>query len=200
MGGVRGYGRFLDATRGLCVESCRCPGGHALGIDGRSPNQPRENSSGGYDVLPGSAREISVTTNGTAYVIGDDPVGPAGNYGIHRWNGTTWVQVAGYGSKVSVSSDGLLWAITADLQISRANSSGGYDVLPGAAYAIAAAPHGMAYVIGTSPTGPGGYQIYQYTGTTWVPVPGGYGVAIAVSPDGSTVYALSSDSSIHAYY
>ncbi|MDQ6941745.1 MAG: hypothetical protein M3169_04420 [Candidatus Eremiobacteraeota bacterium] len=160
----------------------------------------RSNGAGGYDVLPGSAREISVTTNGTAYVVGDDPVGPAGNYGIHRWNGTTWVQVVGYASKVSVSSDGLLWAITADLQISRANSSGGYDVLPGAAYAIAAAPHGMAYVIGTSPTGPGGYQIYQYTGTTWVAVPGGYGVAIAVSPDGSTVYSLGSDSSIRAYY
>lgn len=160
----------------------------------------RSNGAGGYDVLPGSAREISVTTNGTAYVVGDDPVGPAGNYGVHRWNGTTWVQVNGYASKVSVSSDGLLWAVTADLQISRANSSGGYDVLPGAAYAIAAAPHGMAYVIGTSPTGPGGYQIYQYTGTTWAAVPGGYGVAVAVSPDGSTVYSLGSDSSIRAYY
>ncbi|MDQ6941744.1 MAG: hypothetical protein M3169_04415 [Candidatus Eremiobacteraeota bacterium] len=154
----------------------------------------------GYDVLPGSAREISVTSAGTAYVVGDDPVGPAGNYGIHRWNGTTWTQVEGYASKVSVSSDGVLWAITADYQISRANPSGGYVVLPGAAYAIAAAPRGIAYVIGTSPTGPGGYQIYQYTGTTWVPVPGGYGVAVAVSPDGSTVYSLGSDLSIRAYY
>jgi hypothetical protein len=58
-----------------------------------------------------------------------------------------------------------------------------WRLAPGSATDIAAGADGSVWVIGTNPM-PGGYGIWHWIGSGWVPVAGG-AVAIAVGPDGS---------------
>ena len=53
---------------------------------------------------------------------------------------------------------------------------------PGSAKRIAAGPDGSVWALGTNPA-PGGFGVWRWNGTAWLPVEGG-GVEIAVDPKG----------------
>jgi hypothetical protein len=61
-----------------------------------------------WEQLPGSARDISVTDDETAWIIGTEAT--QGGYSIYRWNGRDWSRVDGGGMQISVGG-GRVWLV-----------------------------------------------------------------------------------------
>ncbi len=136
-------------------------------------------ASAHFRLLPGTATNISVGANGTAWVIGTTPIN--GNYGIYQWNGTAWTAVPGVAVTIAVGPNGDPWVINASHHIyHRVGTT--WIQAPGSATDISVGANGAVWVIGTIPTN-GNYGIYQWNGTTWTAVPG-VAVTIAVGPNG----------------
>jgi hypothetical protein len=69
--------------------------------------------------LPGFAKDISVGKDGSVWIIGTNPVGPANNFGIHKWTGSDWVGIDGAGVQISVDDSGLPWIVNSKGKILR---------------------------------------------------------------------------------
>ena len=97
--------------------------------------------------------------------------------GIYRWNNGRWVQVDGYGQRISVGPDGSPWIVNSRNEIYRW-MNGGFDKLPGAATDIAVGGDGRAWIIGTD------RGVYRWNNDNWDRVEGA-GVAISVDRSGN---------------
>lgn len=120
-----------------------------------------------WNQQPGAATDIGVGLNGTAWVIGPDPV--PGGFGIYYWNGSDWGSVGGSGVRIAVGSDGTPWVVN-DMGNIFIFSGGNWQQLPGAATDIGVGS--SAWVIGTDPI-PDGYNIFYWKGDReWASVAG----------------------------
>jgi hypothetical protein len=128
----------------------------------------------GWVAYPGAAVDIAVGANGALWVIGINPV--HGGYGIYHWTASGWAVVPGGGVAIAVGPDGSPWVVNSGQAIFRRVGSG-WVQYPGAALDIAMGATGSLWVIGINLV-PGGYGIYNWTGSRWAPLPGGGGVSI----------------------
>ena len=90
-------------------------------------------TAGGWQLLPGAAKDIDVGADGSAWVIGTNPV--PGGFGIYRFNGSGWDNVPGGAVRIGVGPDGLPWVVNSGGSIFR-RSSNDWQLLPGAAVDI----------------------------------------------------------------
>src|SRR5262245_43984874 len=67
---------------------------------------------------------------------------------IYRWDNGRWVQVEGFGTRISVAPDGSPWVVNAQNEIYRW-SGGRFQKLPGTARDIGVGGDGSAWIIGT---------------------------------------------------
>lgn len=93
--------------------------------------------------IPGTARDISIGADGTAYVIGASAV--AGGYEIYKWNGSSWIHIPGGAVRVAVSPTGVPWVVSNDGGIFRL-TNGAWQKRPGLAKDIAIGRDGTVYV------------------------------------------------------
>ena len=96
---------------------------------------------------------------------------------LYRWGGEQWVQVDGYGVRVSVAPDGAAWVVNSQNEIYHF-VNGRFDRLPGTATDIGVGGDGTAWIIGTDS------NVYRWTHDNWERMPG-TGVAISVDRSGS---------------
>jgi hypothetical protein len=159
----------------------------------------------GFLSVPGLAHDIGAGADGSVWAIGGDEQ-PTG-YGIYRWNGAGWDQVAGAAVRIAVDPSGNPWVVDGVNQIFRW-VNGAWQNVPGLAQDIGIGADGSVWVIG-APSGvafgqrmwdsgigvdgsvwaatnpdPGGYGIYKWTGSSWEQVAGA-GVRIAADPRGN---------------
>ena len=96
---------------------------------------------------------------------------------LYRWGGEQWVQVDGYGVRVSVAPDGAAWVVNSQNEIYHF-VNGRFDRLPGTATDIGVGGDGTAWIIGTDS------NVYRWTHDNWERMLG-TGVAISVDRSGS---------------
>ena len=133
-----------------------------------------------FSLRPGAGTAISIGANGTVWILGTNPV--SGNFGIFRWNGSTWTGVPGGGVRIAVDPAGNPWLVNAVHQIFHWNGRA-WTAFPGLATDISVGANGALWVVGTNPIA-GGFGIFRWNGSAWVAVPGG-GVRIAVDAAGN---------------
>jgi hypothetical protein len=147
-----------------------------------------------WDRQPGCAKDIGSAPNQTStWVVGCQADGAAGNYTLHRWNGSAWVRYNGNAARIGVDANGTPWVAQADGDIYRLKSDNTWEKLPGCAKDITGAGPASAWAIGCTST-PGGYTIHNWNGSNWNVV-GGSAVAIAMGPN-NRAWAVNSDNQI----
>lgn len=121
---------------------------------------------------PGFARDIGANANGSVWVIGTNPLGTAGDFGIFRWTGSGWQAVDGGAVRIDVDPSGNPWVVNARGEIfQRMNNQ--WQRRPGSAKDIGIGGPNV-YVIGTSPVGtPQDFGIHFWDGSGWQGIDGG---------------------------
>ena len=139
--------------------------------------------------LPGVAKDIGVGADGSAWVIGTNPVGSS-DFSIHKWNGNGWTQTDGGAVRIAVGPTGIPWVVNGvgDIYRRTTNSptSGSWDHLPGAATDIGVGADGSAWILTKTHIGAGtDFTIMKWDAGlgAWVQADGG-AVRIAVGPTG----------------
>jgi len=127
--------------------------------------------------VPGNARDIAVGADGSVFIIADDEVAP-GNGSIKKWTGSGWLHIGGFGTRIAVDPQGHWWIVNSAGEIW---GPGGRK--PGRGRDISIGANGTVWVIGTDNPAPGNGGTYRWEGNQWRYVQG-YGVAIAVAPNG----------------
>src|SRR5688572_26602105 len=79
---------------------------------------------------------------------------------IYRLNNGRWMQVDGFGTRISVGPDGAPWVVNSKNEIYRWNR-GAFEKLPGLARDIAVGGDGSAWIIGTD------NGVYKWNGNDW---------------------------------
>jgi hypothetical protein len=140
-----------------------------------------------FHQLPESGKDVGVGPDGSIWIVTTNPVGSAGDFGIAKFNGTTFDPVGGVaGVRIVVSPNGKLFVLSSKgLIFVRDPGDSTFFELPAfAARDIAVGVDGSMWAIGTNAVGTDGdFGIFQLTGSIFEPVFGG-GVGIAVGPDG----------------
>lgn len=138
---------------------------------------------GGRDIAIGGVRRISGPVSstqglqGVEYVIGTDIPAP-GNGGIWKYDNRNWHSIGGFGTRIAVDPQGHWWIVNSAGEIW---GPGGRK--PGRGRDISIGANGTVWVIGTDNPAPGNGGTYRWEGNQWRYVQG-YGVAIAVAPNG----------------
>lgn len=140
-----------------------------------------------WALLPGTANDVGVGAEGTAWVIGTNSV--AGGFGIYRWSGTAWQRFDGGAVRIAVGPQGEPWVVNSAGNIYRRGANR-WGLLPGRAKDIGVGADGSAWIIGAETHG-GGFRVCRWTGKEWEPTDGG-GVRIAVGPLGEPWVVTSS--------
>lgn len=155
------------------VEAC---------IENFAPN--RVPAAPQWTLLPGTARDLGVGSDGSVWEIGTNPVGAGSDFGVRNWNRAVWNAVDGGGVRIAVGSDGNPWIVNSAGQIYR-RLNNTWTIQPGLAKDIGAGTNGAVWAIGTTPVGAGSdFNVLRWNGASWDNVDGG-GVRIAVAPDGN---------------
>ena len=138
---------------------------------------------GQWTVLPGLAKDVGVGADGTAWVIGTNPVGDAADFGVYKWNGNDWNGVGGGGVRIAGAPDGTAWLVNSVGNIYQWVGDH-YVLKPGLGKDISVGADGSIWLIGTNPVGDAAdFGVYKWNGSNWVGIGGG-GVSISASPDG----------------
>jgi hypothetical protein len=95
---------------------------------------------------------------------------------IYRSNNGRWVQVEGFGTRISVAPDGSPWVVNSMNEIYRW-IRGGFEKLPGQARDIGVGGDGSVWIIGTD------NGVYKWNGSNWDRIEG-QGVQISVDRTG----------------
>jgi Peptidase family C25/Tectonin domain len=133
--------------------------------------------------LRGAALDVAVSADGTSWVIGSNPVGTGGDFGVHKFTNGQWQTVTGGGVRIAAAPDGKPWIVNAKREIFRYVGPG-WERIGGAARDIAVGARGAVWVIGTNAVGGGDYGVHEFRGSGWASIDGG-GVRIAVDPQGN---------------
>ena len=91
---------------------------------------------------------------------------------IYQWNAGRWLQVEGFGTRISVAPDGSPWVVNSRNEIYRW-ANGVFNKLPGTARDIGVGGDGRVWIIGTDS------GVYRLNGNDWTRMEGS-GVAISV--------------------
>jgi hypothetical protein len=158
-----------------------------------SANQIWYGGGGAWSQQPGFATDVAVGANGTAWIVGTNQA--PGGYGIYRWNGSRWMPQEGGGVAISVDPSGEPWVINSAHQIWHRNGIA-WMQYPGYATDISVGWNGSVWIVGTNQV-PGGYGIYRWGGTSWLPQPGG-AVKVAVDPSGNHPWVINSANQIYS--
>ncbi|MEO8186503.1 MAG: tectonin domain-containing protein [Burkholderiaceae bacterium] len=110
----RWNGRDWDLVPGGAVRIDVDPRGNPWVVNDAG-NILRRTTNGQWQRLAGNATAVTLTTDGTAWMLGSDRV--PGGYSIQRWNGQRWRRVNGGG--VALSAGTAPWLINSDNQIFR---------------------------------------------------------------------------------
>jgi subtilase family serine protease len=134
----------------------------------------------GWTFLPGTAHNLSVGANGSAWVVGTSVA--AGGYGIYRWTGSNWLRASGGATTIAVGPHGDPWLINSTDQIYHWNGTG-WTHYAGSATDIAVGANGQVWVVGTNALS-GGYGVWRWNGAAWSRTSGS-AVTLAVGPNGA---------------
>ncbi len=113
-----------------------------------------------FSEVAGNAKEIATGADGSVWIIGTDPVGANGDFGIYKWDGSTWQNQGGGAAHIAVAPNGVAWIVNSIGEIFRREGAT-WAHMPGAGKDIAAGSDGSIYVIG------GDSGIYKWDNTTW---------------------------------
>jgi M6 family metalloprotease-like protein len=146
-------------------------------------------SAGSWRKLPGSAIDIDAGGNGDVFMLGTDNPAP-GQGTVHKWNGSNWTRIGGYGERITVDGSGNVWLVNGSDSIWRRTGTT-WEKLPGLGTSIDANGSKVWLVgVGGAPAGNG--ELYEWNGSGWRKE-GGYGHTITVAPDGKPAVINSSD-------
>jgi hypothetical protein len=132
--------------------------------------------------LPGEALDVGASAN-ALWVVGTNPV--PGGYGLHRWDGKTFVPASGGALRIDLDPNGNPWVVNNAGQIFRWTGSA-WVLLPGEkAQDIGVGANGTAWYVGGAKVA-GGYSVFRWNAAAnkWDAMPGG-GVRIDVDPQGN---------------
>lgn len=125
-----------------------------------------------WQLYPGAAKDIAVTSNGTVWVIGTNATG--GGYYIYYWNGTAWVSVEGGATRIAaapagaITDNGQPWVVNSYQQILHRLPGGGWQGYSGNAYDIGLDRYtGNPWVVGTLDDG-NGFELFYWNGGAWI--------------------------------
>jgi hypothetical protein len=136
-----------------------------------------------WTLQPGLATDIGIGADGSVWVIGTNPVGAGHDFGVFRWNGSSWNPVDGGGVRIAVDRAGNPWVVNSVGQIFQRTGTQ-WTRQPGLATDIGIGADGSVWVIGTNPVGAGqDFGVFRWNGSSWDGVDGG-GVQISVDKDG----------------
>jgi hypothetical protein len=131
----------------------------------------------GWMLVPGCAHDIA-SADIDVFVVGCNPV--PGGYGIYHGDTNGWAPMPGGAVSIAVDTAENVW-VTNDvgqIYLNRLSLSSftysGWALLPGCGHDIGVGEgfSGLAWVVGCNRV-PGGFGIYSWNGTGWVPQPGG---------------------------
>ncbi len=134
-----------------------------------------------WERLPGAAKDIAISPEGTVYIIGTKTV--PGGYAIYRWTGGGWAQLSGGGVAIAAGPHNSVWVVDSENSIFR-YVYGGWQKMPGSASDIASGADGSIYMIGTDSCGSGN-SIYRFVEPYGWTKMDGCGISISVSPQGT---------------
>jgi hypothetical protein len=178
----------------------RLTGGNWVGIDGagmriavdpdgapwivNSAKKIFWRNQGKWVEMPGAANDIAIGADGSVWVIGANSVGSGGDFGVHRWTGSTWAGIPGGGIRIAVDRLGAPWIVNSGGKIFRWDNQMWHE-LPGAGKDVGIGADGTVWVIGTKAIGGAGdFGIHRWSGSKWVGYDGG-GVAISAGQNGT---------------
>jgi len=125
-----------------------------------------------WQLYPGAAKDIAVTSDGTVWVIGTNSTG--GGYYIYYWNGAEWVSVEGGATRIAAAPAGAIndnkqpWVVNSYQQILHRLPGGGWQGYSGNAYDIGIDRYtGNPWVVGTLSDGPG-FELFYWNGGAWI--------------------------------
>ena len=158
----------IDTLGGSSGSGILSPDGFLVGVHTYGGcDSPQLNTNAGYRMqriygssptlrslqwtrLAGQARDIGVGADGSAWIIGNTPVG--GGYSIHRFVPSTndWVTIPGGAVRIAVAPDGTPWVVNSGQQIFRRNGNR-WQLMPGRARDIGIGADGSVWVIQQPP-------------------------------------------------
>ncbi len=128
--------------------------------------------------IPGSATQVSASTDGSIWVLSTEPQGPD-KYIWHYASGA-WTNIAGLASQLAIAPSGTLYAINS-AGGTYSYTAGAWTALGGGAQTLTAAADGSTYVLSNGGSGPD-RAIWHNVSGAWTQVPGS-GTGIAASWD-----------------
>jgi hypothetical protein len=130
----------------------------------------------GWELKPGTAKDIGIGANGTVWAIGFNS---AGMHEVYKWNGDAWVTIpeAGGAIRVAVDTSGNAWIVNSANKIFRYNGSG-WEPKPSPAIDIAVGANGAIWCTGIDG------KVYRLAEGQWKSLEGD-GSQISVAPDGN---------------
>ena len=147
-----------------------------------------------WQAIPGRAKDIAVSGDGSVWVIGGDP-NVLGNDDVYKREGSSWRRFDGAALNISVGESGMPWVVTSEGATYRLVRGVFVDVKRQASDVAIGGRVDTAWV-----TAPSGEIFYMSRRGTWVQVPG-RALRISVGPDGMpwvvteqrTIYRWASD-------
>jgi hypothetical protein len=137
----------------------------------------------GWMLLPGSARDVTASPDGTIYAVSNLFGGAYGNAIFHYVNGS-WNLLPGAATRIAVGPDGTLWALDAN-GIIYSYRKGSWTTFAAGVSDLSIGADNSVYVISTTALSGADKAIFRYAGGQWTQF-GGAGVTIAASWDTGT--------------
>lgn len=173
------------------------PQGDPWVVDKRSNLAHFENGAWQPVVSNGSVTDVSVSTNGTVYVVGGRfcDCGQVFNETMYRLDGTNFVDLGLKGVVLHPAPDGQLWTVDAATTIHRGTVNNSGATIPGNALDLSVGANGDVWIIRR--TAFDGYDgdVAFWNGTAFE-YAGQFGARIAVAPDG-TAWVITDDNRIY---
>jgi len=116
------------------------------------------------------AADVAVGANGSVWAIGTDQ-------SIRRLTNGAWQKVSGAAVRISVDPRGNAWVVNGGGAIWRFDGTA-FQYVAGSAQDISVGADGSVFIVGTKSV-TGGFEILQWNGNGWTPVPGAGGVVVA---------------------
>lgn len=181
-GVYRWNGSNWDDMGGGGIRLAVDPDGNAWLINSQFQIFRHKNAS--WTKMPGLAVDVGVGADGTVCVIGTDQTHSRYDAGVHRWNGTDWESLGGYGLRVSVGPDGNPWVSRWNGDVVQYRNGSWGSPLSAKAHDIGAGPDGSVWTVRGDRVGThDDYGVFRLNGSTWDSMSGG-GVSISVGPGG----------------
>jgi hypothetical protein len=133
-----------------------------------------------WSQIPGTATQVAAATDGTIWVLSDQPSG-TDKY-IWQYSNGTWTNITGLASQIAIAPNGTLYAINSAGGI-YAYSGGNWTSPGGGAKSIAALADNSIVVV--SNAGSGDQGIWRNDGVSWTQLPG-QGIGVYAGNDTSS--------------